>query len=46
MDARPQPAGFGNCARCPYLESGPDMVDGKRVLIYDDVYTEGLTLSE
>jgi predicted amidophosphoribosyltransferase len=24
----------------------PDMVDGKRVLIYDDVYTEGLTLSE
>lgn len=26
MDARPQPAGFGNCARCPYLVSGPAQV--------------------
>jgi hypothetical protein len=23
---RPQPAGFGNCASCPYLESGPAKV--------------------
>lgn len=23
MNAAPQPAGFGNCARCPYLEGGP-----------------------
>ena len=23
MSSRPQPAGFGNCARCPYRVSGP-----------------------
>lgn len=26
MDTRPQPAGFGNCVRCPYLVSGPAKV--------------------
>lgn len=26
MDSRPQPAGFGNCVRCPFLVSGPAQV--------------------